>query len=136
ERIGGAFGPIMLAWLAAIAALGIWGILRHPAVLWALDPRYGLSYLAPGGMTGFLVLGGVFLCVTGAEALYADMGHFGPRPIRVAWSAIVFPSLVLNYAGQAGIVLAGAPTQGNIFYQLGPEAYRVPLSLLATAATI
>ena len=136
QRIGGAFGPIMLTWLVVIAALGIWGILRHPAVLVALDPRYGLSFLAHGGMTGFLVLGGVFLCVTGAEALYADMGHFGPKPIRLAWYAIVFPSLLLNYAGQAGIVLAGAPAQGNIFYQLCPEAFRVPLIMLATAATI
>jgi KUP system potassium uptake protein len=135
-RIGGAFGPIMLVWLVAIAALGISGIVRHPSVLVALDPRYGLSYLATGGYTSFLVLGGVFLCVTGAEALYADMGHFGPRPIRFAWSWLVLPSLVLNYAGQAGIVLAGAPTAGNIFYQLCPIAYRVPLILLATVATI
>ncbi len=136
ERIGGAFGPIMLLWLLVIAALGVWGILRHPAVLWALDPRYGLSFLLHGGLTGFLVLGGVFLCVTGAEALYADMGHFGPRPIRAAWTAIVFPALLLNYAGQAAIVLAGAPTAGNIFFQLCPAAYRIPLILLATAATI
>ena len=135
-KIGGAFGPIMLAWLVAIAALGVSGILRHPAVLVALDPRYGLAFLFHGGWTGFLVLGGVFLCVTGAEALYADMGHFGPRPIRFAWSAVVFPSLVLNYAGQAAIVLAGAPTEGNIFYQLCPPAYRGFLILLATAATI
>jgi KUP system potassium uptake protein len=136
SRIGGAFGPVMLTWLLVIGALGVWGILRHPAVLWALDPLYGLRFLAHGGMTGFLVLGGVFLCVTGAEALYADMGHFGPKPIRVAWTAIVFPSLLLNYAGQAGIVLAGAPTAGNIFYQLCPGMVRVPLILLATAATI
>lgn len=135
-RIGGAFGPIMLTWLVAIAALGIFGILRHPAVLWALDPRFGLSFLFHGGMTGFLVLGGVFLCVTGAEALYADMGHFGRGPIRLAWGAFVFPALLLNYAGQAGIVLAGAPTEGNIFYQLCPDAFRIPLILLATAATI
>ncbi len=135
-RIGGVFGPIMLLWLLAIAALGVSGIVRHPGVLWALDPRYGLRYLATGGTTGFLVLGGVFLCVTGAEALYADMGHFGPRPIRLSWTALVFPSLVLNYAGQAGIVLAGAPTAGNIFYQLCPIAWRLPLILLATVATI
>jgi KUP system potassium uptake protein len=136
QRIGGAFGPIMLLWLLSIAALGVWGIARHPAILRALDPRYGLVFLADGGMTGFLVLGGVFLCVTGAEALYADMGHFGPGPIRFAWSALVFPSLVLNYAGQAAIVMAGAPTAGNIFYQLCPDAFRVPLILLATLATI
>jgi hypothetical protein len=80
------------------------------------------SYLHSGGVTGFLVLGGVFLCVTGAEALYADMGHFGARPIRLAWSAMVFPSLVLNYAGQAALVLEGAPTSDNIFYRLCPSA--------------
>jgi KUP system potassium uptake protein len=135
-RIGGAFGPIMFTWLVAIAALGVTGILRHPGVLWAIDPRYGLFYLAHGGFTSFLVLGGVFLCVTGAEALYADMGHFGPRPIRFSWTVIVLPALVLNYAGQAAIVLAGAPTAGNIFYQLCPDAWRMPLILLATAATI
>ncbi len=135
-RIGGAFGPIMLVWLFAIAGLGVSGILRHPGVLAALDPRYGLVYLRSGGFAGFLVLGGVFLCVTGAEALYADMGHFGPRPIRLSWSAVVFPSLVLNYAGQAGIVLAGAPADGNIFYRLCPDVFRIPLVLLATAATI
>ena len=97
-RIGRAFGPIMLIWFLTIALLGVWGIAQHPSVLFALNPKYGLSYLFSGGMTGFLVLGGVFLCVTGAEALYADMGHFGARPIRLAWSALVFPSLVLNYA--------------------------------------
>jgi hypothetical protein len=75
-----------------------------------IHPRAGLAYLRTGGVTGFLVLGGVFLCVTGAEALYADMGHFGARPIRLAWSALVFPSLVLNYAGQAALILEGAPT--------------------------
>ena len=99
-RIGRAFGPIMALWFAVMAMLGLWGIVQHPTVLFAINPRYGLAYLLAGGRTGFLVLGGVFLCVTGAEALYADMGHFGARPIRLAWSAIVFPSLVLNYAGR------------------------------------
>src|SRR3974390_2676035 len=135
-RIGGAFGPIMLTWLVAIAALGISGIARHPGVLAALDPRYGLAYLATGGATGFLVLGGVFLCVTGAEALYADMGQFGAGPIRLAWSAIVFPSLVLNYAGQAALVLDGAPISDNIFYRLCPSFLLLPLIVLATIATI
>src|SRR5690349_18671617 len=104
SRIGRAFGPIMALWFAVIALLGIWGISRHPSVLIAINPRYGLSYLTSGGAMGFLVLGGVFLCVTGAEALYADMGHFGARPIKLAWSTVVFPSLVLNYAGQAALV--------------------------------
>ena len=101
-RIGRTFGPIMAIWFVSIALLGIGGIVKHPAVLWAINPWYGLSYLLSHGIAGFLVLGGVFLCVTGAEALYGDMGHFGARPIRLAWSALVFPSLVLNYAGQAG----------------------------------
>jgi KUP system potassium uptake protein len=105
-------------------------------VLVAIDPRYGIAYLRSGGTTSFLVLGGVFLCVTGAEALYADMGHFGAKPIRLAWSTIVFPSLVLNYAGQAALVLAGAPTAGNIFFRLCPPMALVPLVILATVATI
>jgi KUP system potassium uptake protein len=136
SRIGRTFGPIMTVWFLSIAVLGIWGIARHPAVLLAIDPRYALTYLFSSGATGFLVLGGVFLCVTGAEALYADMGHFGPRPIRFAWSALVFPSLVLNYAGQAALVLQGEPSSGNIFFRLCPSALLIPLVVLATVATI
>ena len=108
-RIGRAFGPIMALWFVTIAVLGIWGIAQHPSVLVAINPRYAIDYLLSGGAVGFLVLGAVFLCVTGAEALYADMGHFGARPIRLAWSVLVFPSLVLNYAGQAALLLDGAP---------------------------
>jgi len=135
-RIGRAFGPVMALWFIAIALLGIAGVARHPGVLWALNPWYGLEYLRHGGHAAFAVLGGVFLCVTGAEALYADMGHFGARPIRLAWSSLVFPSLVLNYAGQGAAVLAGAPTAGNIFYRLCPGAWLVPMVLLSTVATI
>jgi KUP system potassium uptake protein len=134
--IGRAFGPIMLLWFAAIAGLGVYGVLQHPSVFAALDPRYGLDYLSRGGLQGFLVLGGVFLCVTGAEALYADMGHFGPKPIRLSWGLIVFPALILNYAGQAAIVLGGAPTEGNIFYRLCPGPLLTPLIVLATIATV
>jgi KUP system potassium uptake protein len=134
--IGRFFGPIMAAWFAAIAVLGLYGIAQHPSVLAALNPLPGLRYLQSGGITGFLVLGGVFLCVTGAEALYADMGQFGARPIRVAWSAIVFPSLLLNYAGQAALVLEGAPTADNIFFRLCPAPLLVPMVLLSTVATI
>ncbi|HEY1942403.1 MAG TPA: KUP/HAK/KT family potassium transporter [Roseiarcus sp.] len=135
-RIGRAFGPIMLVWFLIMAALGLYGIALHPSVLAAVNPLYGLRFLASGGITGFLVLGGVFLCVTGAEALYADMGHFGPGAIRLAWSGLVFPSLVINYAGQAALVLDGAPTDGNIFYRLCPAPLLTPLILLATIATI
>jgi KUP system potassium uptake protein len=135
-KIGQVFGPVMFVWFAAMALMGIWGILQHPGVLAALNPRYGLAYLFTHGFSGFLVLGGVFLCVTGAEALYADMGHFGRAPIQLSWFAIVFPSLILNYAGQAALVLGGAPTDGNIFYRLCPQALLMPLIGLATVATI
>jgi len=135
-RIGRAFGPVMLAWFVIMALLGLYGIFQHPTVFVALDPMYGLTYLATGGAKGFLVLGGVFLCVTGAEALYADMGHFGKTPIRIAWNFVVFPSLVLNYAGQAAIVIDGAPSEGNIFYDLCPAPLLTPLIILATVATV
>jgi KUP system potassium uptake protein len=134
--IGQAFGPVMLVWFLAIAVMGAAAIARHPAVLAAVNPRYAIAYLFSHGVHGFLVLGGVFLCVTGAEALYADMGHFGRRPIRLAWFTIAFPSLLLNYAGQAALVLDGAPTDGNIFYRLCPDALLIPLVVLATLATI
>jgi len=136
SRIGKAFGPIMGFWFLSIAALGLWGVMRHPAVIAALNPLYGLRYLFSNGYASFLVLGGVFLCVTGAEALYADMGHFGARPIRLAWSGVVFPSLILSYAGQSAIVLEGASTADNIFYRLCPEPLLIPFVVLATIATI
>ena len=135
-RIGQAFGPIMALWFVCIAVLGVWGIAQHPAVLAALNPLHALRFLLTHGFAGFLVLGGVFLCVTGAEALYADMGHFGAGPIRLAWSAVVFPSLLLNYAGQAAMVLTGAPTSDNIFFRLCPQGLLIPLIVLATVATI
>src|SRR5712691_1626200 len=134
--IGQLFGPMMLIWFVIIAVLGLLGVAMHPSVFAALNPLYGLSYLFSNGATGFLVLGAVFLCVTGAEALYADMGHFGSGPIKLAWFAVVFPSLILNYAGQAALVLGGAPTDGNIFFRLCPEILLLPLILLATIATI
>ena len=137
ERIGRLLGPIMLIWFATISLLGVGGIVQHPEVLRALNPAVGIRYLfSGGGITTLLVVGGVFLCVTGAEALYADLGHFGRRPIRLAWSWLVFPALVLNYAGQAGYVLAGEPVEGNIFYHLCPERLLLPLVILATVATV
>lgn len=134
--IGRAFGPVMLLWFLVIAALGIFGIWRHPTVLTALNPLWAVSYLFQGSWHAFAVLGGVFLCVTGAEALYADMGHFGAKPIRLAWSAVVFPSLALNYAGQAAIVLTEGVNADNIFYRLCPSFLLLPLIVLATIATI
>ncbi|MGC2080980.1 MAG: KUP/HAK/KT family potassium transporter [Xanthobacteraceae bacterium] len=135
-KIGRAFGPIMFVWFAVMAALGVYGITKHLGVAAAINPLYGIKYLANGGSKSFFVLGGVFLCVTGAEALYADMGQFGKVSIRRAWNFVVFPSLILNYAGQAAIVLEGTPTQGNIFYQLCPSLLLTPLVVLATIATI
>jgi KUP system potassium uptake protein len=136
SRIGSAFGPVMLVWFIVIGALGVWGVARNPTVLVALNPLYGLHLLATNGMRGFAVLGGIFLCVTGAEALYADMGHFGKTPIRFAWSGIVLPCLVLNYAGQSAIALLGEPVANNVFYRLCPSPLLVPLICLATVATI
>ncbi len=135
-RIGKAFGPIMVLWFLTLAVLGVGGLLHHPSVVAAINPMYAVTFLASGGARAFVILGGVFLCVTGAEALYADMGHFGPRPIRTSWVAVVFPCLILNYAGQAAIVLDGAPTDGNIFFRLCPGPLLVPLVILSTLATI
>jgi KUP system potassium uptake protein len=135
-RIGRLFGPVMALWFVAIGLLGINGVILHPGVLAGLDPRYALRALANGGASGFVVLGGVFLCVTGAEALYADMGHVGAKPIRVAWFGLVLPALVLNYAGQAGLLLDGSPVGDNIFYTLCPKPLLLPLIILATVATI
>jgi KUP system potassium uptake protein len=136
SRIGAAFGPVMALWFLSIGVLGLWGVAQDPWVLRAINPYYGLHLLVDGGMRGFFVLGGIFLCVTGAEALYADMGHFGKGPIRAAWSWIVFPCLVLNYAGQCAIALRGAPIADNIFYRLCPQPLLIPLVFLATVATI
>ncbi|MEH0885079.1 KUP/HAK/KT family potassium transporter [Enterobacter sp. UNJFSC 003] len=135
-KIGKIFGPIMALWFLAIAALGVWGIVQHPSVLLALNPWYGITFLFSNGFISFLVLGGVFLCVTGAEALYADMGHFGKKPIWLAWYGIVFPALLLNYAGQSALILSGADSKKNIFFMLCPPALQVPLIILAALATI
>jgi KUP system potassium uptake protein len=135
-RIGKLFGPIMVVWFLALGGLGVSGIAQNPMVLAAANPLYGFRYLASGGVTSFLVLGAVFLCVTGAEALYADMGHFGRGPIRLAWFSVVFPCLVLNYAGQSALVLNGSSINENMFYALCPRVVLVPFVILATVATI
>jgi KUP system potassium uptake protein len=136
DRIGKLFGPVMTVWFVTIGVLGLGGIIAHPSVLVALDPRYGIHYLLSHGFTGFLVLGAVFLCATGAEALYADMGHFGARPIRYAWYGLVLPTLILNYAGQTAIVVDGAAAGSNPFFTLCPSALQIALVALATVATI
>src|SRR5215470_6976240 len=136
-RIGKLFGPIMTLWFVTIAVLGLVGMISHPGVLAALDPRYGATLLFTHGSHGFLVLGAVFLCATGAEALYADMGHFGPYPIRVSWYGLVLPALVLNYAGQTAIIIENPlPAGANPFYELCPAELQLPLVVLATLATI
>ena len=135
-RIGWVFGPVMILWFLLIAVLGLWGIQKHPGVLAGLNPWYGFHYLLTGGTTGFLVLGGVFLAVTGAEALYADMGHFGAYPIRLAWYGLVLPALLLNYAGQTALILSGNNIEGSTFYRLSPPFLLMPLIGIATLATI
>jgi KUP system potassium uptake protein len=134
--IGRMFGPIMAIWFTSLGVLGLWGIIQNPSVLAAVNPLYGVDYLISGGTTSFLVLGAVFLCVTGAEALYADMGHFGRNPIRLAWFVAVFPCLMLNYAGQSAMVLGGGPIGENTFYALVPRPLLLPMVVLATLATI
>jgi KUP system potassium uptake protein len=134
--VGKMFGPIMVVWFLSLGLLGLWGIEQNPSVLEAVNPIYGIDYLISGGATSFLVLGAVFLCVTGAEALYADMGHFGRGPIRLAWLIVVFPCLVVNYAGQSALVLNNPLVAENTFYALCPRPILVPFVILATAATI
>ena len=133
--VGGLFGPIMVGWFAVLSLLGIVWIARYPDVLAAIDPRHGIRFLTENGGIGFAVLGSVFLVVTGGEALYADMGHFGARPIRVAWFAIVLPALLLNYFGQ-GALLLHVPATRDPFFQLAPAWALAPLIVLATGAAI
>jgi KUP system potassium uptake protein len=135
HRVGGLFGPIMVGWFAVLALLGIVWIARYPDVLAAIDPRHGIRFLMDNGGIGFAVLGAVFLVVTGGEALYADMGHFGARPIRVAWFAVVLPALLLNYFGQ-GALLLHLPETRDPFFELAPSWALAPLIVLATAAAI
>jgi len=135
-QIAKLFGPVMLLWFAVIAVLGVVGIFRHPAVIAAVDPRYGIALLAGHGWSGIAVLGGVFLAMTGGEAMYADMGHVGRNPIRASWYVIVLPALLLNYAGQVALFLGQPAMDGNPFFRLAPSWSIYPLVGLATIATI
>jgi KUP system potassium uptake protein len=135
-QIAKAFGPVMLLWFAVIAALGIAGVSRYPAVIAAVDPRYGVALLIRHGWSGIAVLGGVFLAMTGAEAMYADMGHIGRNPIRTSWYVIVLPALLFNYAGQVALFLDDPAMPGNPFFRLAPTWSIYPLVGLATVATI
>src|SRR4029077_9645780 len=134
--VGGLFGPVMLLWFAVLAVLGVWGIVQQPRILLALNPLYGIEELIAAPWHGFLMLGAVFLAVTGAETLYADMGHFGRRALRRAWLGLVFPALLLNYFGQGALLLGNPAALENPFYRLAPEWALYPLVLLASAATI
>jgi KUP system potassium uptake protein len=135
-KVGRIFGPITLVWFLSIALLGAAEIGKEPRILRAANPWYALSFFGLHGAHSFVVLGAVVLAVTGAEALYADMGHFGKRPIRLAWSAIVLPSLILNYFGQGGLILHDPASATNPFYLLAPRALLYPLIALATMAAI
>lgn len=135
-RLGAVLGPVMLAWFIVIGILGIGGIVRHPAVLAAIDPTHGVLFLARSGWKGFAILGGVFLAITGGEALYADMGHVGRNPIRMTWYGIVLPALLLNYAGQIALLIAEPGQSGSPFFRLAPNWAIYPMVVLATAATI
>jgi len=134
--VGRVFGPITLLWFGTLALLGVSQIVRQPEVLWALDPLQGLRFFLRNGGQGFLVLGSVFLVVTGGEALYADMGHFGRRPIRLAWFAVVLPGLVLNYFGQGALVLRDPSAVADPFYRMAPGWTLYPVVLIATMATV
>lgn len=134
--VGKVFGPVTLLWFVTIAALGLAEILREPVILSAVNPVYAIRFLFTHGTAGFFVLGAVVLSVTGAEALYADMGHFGKKPIRLAWFGMVFPALVINYFGQGALILRDPLAADNPFYLLAPRVLLYPLIALATMATI
>jgi len=136
ERVGRLFGPVMMVWFLALAALGIWHIGDNPAILKALSPHYALAFMLRHPAIAFVALGSVVLCVTGAEALYADMGHFGKRPIRLAWFGMAMPALVLNYFGQGAMLLVYPDKVGNPFYEMAPTWALYPLIGLATFATV
>ena len=134
--IGKFFGPITLVWFAAIALLGVSHIVHHPEILWAISPHYALGFIWQHPGTTFIILGAVVLCVTGGEALYADMGHFGKKPIRLAWFSTVMPALTLNYFGQGALLLAEPEAVKNPFYMMAPDWALLPLVGLATMATV
>jgi len=136
EKVGLIFGPIVLVYFATLVVLGVGSIFKNPEIFQALLPTWGVRFFAYEPELAFLALGSIVLAVTGAETLYADMGHFGKNPIRIAWLFIVFPALMINYLGQGALMLRSADAAQNPFYLLAPESWRVPLIVLATMATI
>jgi len=135
-RVGALFGPVMLVWFAVLAILGVRGILMNPQVLAALNPMYGAAFFVENGLAGFIILGAVVLAVTGTEGLYADMGHFGRRPLRLVWFGYVLPALVLNYFGQGALLLVRPEAVANPFYLLAPSWALYPMVGLSTVATV
>jgi KUP system potassium uptake protein len=135
-RVGGVFGPVTLLWFAAIATLGVRAIAHHPDILLAINPWYSLRFFLDHPAQSFVLLGAVVLVITGGEALYADMGHFGPRPIRFAWFGVAFPALLLNYFGQGALLLRDPTAVDNPFYRLVPPPLLYPMIALATAAAV
>lgn len=135
-RVGSLFGPTMLIWFLTLAALGVPHIAQHPAILTALLPHTGLLFIVHYPVAAFFALGAIVLVVTGAEALYADMGHFGPRPIQLAWFAVVLPCLTVNYLGQGALLLGNPDQEANPFFAMGPEWTRLPLVILASSAAV
>jgi KUP system potassium uptake protein len=135
-RVGALFGPVVILWFVALGAAGIHGILKSPVILQALNPLHGIAFVTQHGFASFVVLGAVLLAFTGAEALYADMGHFGKEPIRIAWFSLVFPALALNYLGQGALLMTTPAAISNPFYLLYPEWALYPMVALATAATV
>ncbi|MCW3040150.1 MAG: potassium transporter, partial [Solirubrobacterales bacterium] len=134
--VGRLFGPVMLLWFTVLAAAGLTKIVEHPGILRVLSPTYGADFILGHGGVAFIALGSIVLAVTGAEALFADMGHFGRAPIRRAWFLLVFPALVLNYMGQGALILDSPSAIGNPFFLLIPDALQIPMVLLATVATV
>ncbi|MDF2494650.1 potassium transporter Kup [Sphingomonas sp.] len=135
-RVGRLFGPIMMVYFITLSVLGLYHVVAQPDILLALDPRWAFRFAAADGMLAFLALGSVVLAVTGAEALYADMGHFGRKPIAYAWLWFVFPALMLNYLGQGALMLSDPAAAKNPFFLMAPEEWRLPLVILATMATV
>ncbi|MBI1943829.1 MAG: potassium transporter Kup [Betaproteobacteria bacterium] len=134
--VGSLFGPVCLLWFAALAAVGVWNIAQNPVVFWALDPRHAFAFVTSHGFASFVVLGAVLLAFTGAEALYADMGHFGRWPVRAAWFGVVLPALVLNYFGQGALLISNPEAVKNPFYLAVPSWALYPMVGIATAATV
>jgi KUP system potassium uptake protein len=135
-RVGRVFGPVIIVWFTAIAIFGVMGIVRAPSVLLAVNPGYAVNFFVQDGLVGFLILGSVVLVVTGGEALYADMGHFGPRPIRLMWFSVAMPALLLNYFGQGALLLADPSAVDNPFFRLVPAPLLFPMILVSLAAAV